>query len=231
MSTVVAAALFAQLVVVGGDPAACRARHDMIQRPVGAMSLRALLELMSRNDCVRYLVPAHLLDKQLTFAASMQLAKDWRGPLQSALDAIGIKLADETVVRVDGPPAPPALPSISDAELDRGIVCKTPGHCVIDRKLFDRMLGDTAMLATAARIVPSFHDGKPEGFKLFGVRPTSLYVRLGFENGDLVQTMNGVEMTSPEKALELYTKIRTAPELAVRIVRRGQPLTLTYVIR
>ncbi|HEY2743824.1 MAG TPA: type II secretion system protein GspC [Polyangia bacterium] len=228
MSAVIAAALFAQLVVVGGDPAACRARHEAIHRPAGAMTLRALLDLMARNDCVRYLVPSHLLDKELTFAPSLQVAKDWRGPIQSALAELGIKLADETVVRVDGPPAPGA---IGEAELDRGIVCKTPGHCVIDRKLFDRVLGDTTMLATSARIVPSMRDGKADGFRLFALRSGSFWTRLGFENGDTIETINGMDMTSPEKALELYSKLRTATELAVRIVRRGQPLTLTYEIR
>lgn len=231
MSVIVAAALFAQLVVVGGDPAACRARHDMIVRPVGEMTLGRLLEIMSRNDCVRYLVPSHLLDERLTFGESMRVVKDWRGPVQAKLAELGIKLADETVVRVDGPPAPRAPNAVSEEELARGIRCKTPGHCVIDRALFDRILGDTTMLATSARIVPSIHDGKPEGFKIYAVRPDGIWGRLGFDNGDTIETINGFDMTSPEKALELYTRLRSAAQLTVRIVRRGQPLTLTYEIR
>jgi hypothetical protein len=231
MSFFMAAAMFAQLVVVGGDPAACKKKNAMIERPAREMSVRELLEIMSRNDCVRYLVPAHLLDKRVELGPSMQVVKDWRGPVRMALDELGISLHDETVLRVDGPPAPLPPPPLSDAELDRGITCATPGHCVLTRKLLDHLLADTSALATGARIVPSLHDGKPEGFKLYAMRPGSVYVRLGFENGDTVQTINGMDLSSPEKALEIYTKLRNATEVTVRIVRRGQPLTLQIEIR
>jgi type II secretory pathway component PulC len=40
-----------------------------------------------------------------------------------------------------------------------------------------------------------------------------------------------MELTSPEKALEIYTRLRTATELVVRLVRRGQPLALHFEIR
>ena len=231
MSLVIAAALFAQLVVVGGDPATCKAKKAVVERPVGAMSLRELLELMSRNDCVRYLVPAHLLDRRLEFGQSMQFVKDWRGPVQHALDELGISLHDESLLRVDGPAAPAPPPPISDGDLERGIKCATAGHCAIERKLLERLLADTTTLATAARIVPSVRDGKADGFRLFAMRPGSVWIRLGFENGDTVQTINGMDMTSPEKALEIYTRLRSATQLYVRIVRRGQPLTLQIEIR
>jgi hypothetical protein len=232
MSVVIAAALFAQLVVVGGDPAACKAQKQRFEhRPSGTMTVRELLELLSRNDCVRYVVPSHLLGKTIDFGPSLQVVKDWRGPVLHALDELGISLHDETMVRVDGPPAPAPVPAVSDVELDHGIKCKSPGHCVIQRALIDRLLGDTTTLATGARIVPSIRDGKPDGFRIYALRPNGIWSRLGFENGDTVQTINGMDMTSPEKALEIYTKLRTANEIVVRIVRRGEPLTLTYEIR
>lgn len=231
MSLVIAAALLAQLVVVGGDPAACRAQKRVEERPAQSMSLRELLELMSRNDCVRFVVPAHLIETRLTFAAPLSVAKDWRGPVQSTLAGLGISLHDESVLRVDGPPAPPPPAPIGDADLERGIHCASPGHCVLARKLLERVLADPSTLATAARIVPSLREGKADGFKLYAMRPGSVWTRLGFENGDTVQTINGMDLTSPEKALDVYTHLRDATHLAVRVVRRGQPLTLQIEIR
>lgn len=231
MSAVIAAALFAQLVVVGGDPAVCRAHRSTVERPVGAMTLRELLEVMSRNDCVRYLVPEHLLGTALVLPQSMAVVKDWRGPLRAKLDELGIKLATESVLRVDGPAAPPAAAPITDEELDRGITCTTSVHCVIARKLLDRLLADTSLLATSARIVPAVHDGRAEGLKIYALRPHSFWPRLRFENGDTILTINDMDLSSPERALEMYTKLRSTNDLTVRIVRRGQPLTLTYEIR
>jgi hypothetical protein len=227
---VVALTLFAQLVVVGGDPAACKAKKakTMEVRPSGAMTVRELLEIMSRNDCVRYLVPAHLLDLRLNFSSSMQFVKDWRGPVASALEDLGLKVRDETVLRIDGPPPPPPL---GEADYARGIHCDSPGHCTIERKLLERVLEESSSLAMSARIVPSIHDGKPDGFKLYAIRPGSFFAHLGFENGDTIQTINGMDMSSPERALELYTKIRNATNIAVRIVRRGEPKTLEFTIR
>ncbi|HEX9101287.1 MAG TPA: type II secretion system protein GspC [Polyangia bacterium] len=227
----IAAALVAQLVVVGGDPAACKANRETVERPVGTMSVRELLEIMSRADCVRFLVPSHLLGKTVELPASTGVAKDWRGPVQRVLGGLGISLHEESVMRVEGPAAPPSPPPLSDAELDRGIKCKSPGHCVLARGLLDRLLADSTTLATAARIVPSFRDGHPDGFRLFAMRPGSLWTRLGFENGDTLQTVNGMDLTSPEKALEIYSRLRATTELAVGVVRRGQPLTAQIEIR
>jgi general secretion pathway protein C len=111
------------------------------------------------------------------------------------------------------------------------IKCDATHHCVVARAFVDKLLADTNELATTVRIVPSLVDGKPDGFKLYAMKPGSVWAKLGFANGDTVQTINGMDMSSPEKALEIYTRLRTASDFAVRIVRHGEPLTLTYEIR
>ena len=53
----------------------------------------------------------------------------------------------------------------------------------------------------AARIVPETRDGKPAGFRLFSVRPDGPFAKIGLQNGDVISAINGLEMTSPDKAL------------------------------
>jgi hypothetical protein len=225
----IALTLFAQLVIVGGDPAACKAGPRGEQRPLAdPTTVRELFEMLAHNKCVRYLVPADSLERRLHLGAAVVAAKDWERPLADVLAKLGIHMQEETVVRVDGPPPEPPL---GDADFARGIHCASPGHCTIDRKLLDRVLSEMMPLATGARIVPSIHDGKPDGFKLYAIRPGTFYAHLGFENGDTIQTINGMDMSSPEKALELYTKIRDAKKITVSIVRRGEPTTFEYTIR
>jgi len=86
-------------------------------------------------------------------------------------------------------------------------------------------------VATDARIVPAFKDGKSDGFKLFSIRPGSVYQQIGLQNGDVIQKINGFEMNSPDKALEVYGKLRDAKSISVQLERRGTPKTVTYQIR
>lgn len=86
------------------------------------------------------------------------------------------------------------------------------------------------LVSKSARIVPAFENGRSVGFKLFSIRATSFYATaLKLENGD-VRRVNGLDMTSPETALEVYAKLKDAKELRVDIARRGVPMRLDYVV-
>ena len=124
---------------------------------------------------------------------------------------------------------PPAInPELGD--IDKGVNC-TGNSCTVDRSLVEKMLSNTTMLATAARFVPSIKDGKPNGFKLYAIRPSSIFGKIGLQNGDTVKQINGMEMASPDQALAVYSKLRTASHLTVSLERRGETITLDYTIR
>ena len=98
----------------------------------------------------------------------------------------------------------------------------------IDRTVIESTLGDLNKVATQARIVPSFKNGVANGFKLFSIQPGSLYSSIGIENGDVVQRVNGYELNSPEKALELYTKLRETGHVTIELERGGQVIRKEY---
>ena len=120
---------------------------------------------------------------------------------------------------------------VSEREVLRGIHCSAPGRCVVRRALVDRMLADSEQLAAAARVVPSVVDGKPAGLELDAVRPRSWLDRLGLRSGDTLESVNGYELATPAQALLAYMSLRNETRFAVRIVRRGQPQTLSFEIR
>jgi general secretion pathway protein C len=66
---------------------------------------------------------------------------------------------------------------------------------------------------------------------MFGIRPDTLLGTLGLQNGDRLETINGFNMASPEKALEAYARLRTAGNLNVKVTRRGQPMSIDYRIK
>lgn len=75
-------------------------------------------------------------------------------------------------------------------------------------------------LAPQARIVPAFERGVAIGFRLFSLRPGSAWHAAGLENGDVIERINGLELTSPEKALVVYSTLRCARRFNVGL-RRG----------
>lgn len=103
-------------------------------------------------------------------------------------------------------------------------------HVKIPRATVDALLANPMNTAKGARVVPSIQNGKPNGFKLYAIRPSSVFARLGFTNGDTMQSINGFELTSADKALEVYTKIRDSNELNIEIMRRGKQLLLNIQI-
>lgn len=122
--------------------------------------------------------------------------------------------------------APPLDPALA-----KGIQKLSPTEFNIDRGVVDKILENQSELMRQARIVPEQENGKVVGIRLFGVRPETLLGTLGMENGDRLQTINGFDMASPEKALEAYARLRTADKLTVQVNRRGKNMNLDYNIK
>jgi general secretion pathway protein C len=117
------------------------------------------------------------------------------------------------------------------AELEKGVK-KTGEHTYeVQRGTVDSLLGNMSVLSRSARIVPEIRDGRAAGFRLFSVRPDGPFAKIGLQNGDVISAINGLEMTSPDKALEVYTKLKSASHLSVGLERSGQKITKEYNIR
>jgi general secretion pathway protein C len=116
-------------------------------------------------------------------------------------------------------------------EMDRGIK-KTGEHSYeIQRQTLESVLGNMNLLSRSARIVPEIKDGKAAGFRLYSVRPDGPFAKIGMQNGDVISSINGLEITSPEKALEVYAKLKSASHLSMGLERNGQKVTKDYSIR
>ncbi len=126
-------------------------------------------------------------------------------------------------------PPPPAAggppPPGSAAE---GVSQVADNRYEVKKKYLDDTLSNLSMVATQARIVPSFKNGVANGFKLFGIQPNSLYSAIGMENGDVIQRINGYEINSPDKALEVYQKLRESSHISVEVERNGQTVRKEY---
>jgi general secretion pathway protein C len=112
---------------------------------------------------------------------------------------------------------------------DAAIHCEH-NHCSVDRMRMRGLLEGGIGLANT-RLGPIFAHPRMTGVHLFMVRPGSLLARLGFRNGDDLRRVNGVELSSPERAIELYRSLHTARHVVVELERAGRPMILTYTIQ
>ena len=127
-------------------------------------------------------------------------------------------------------PEPPKAGGVPD-DIARRIKKISDTEFQIDRAVVDNILEHQADLMRTARIVPEQKDGKVVGIRLFGIKPETLLGKLGLQNGDRLEAINGFEMASPEKALEAYARLRSAESLSVKVTRRGNPVTIDFKIQ
>lgn len=120
---------------------------------------------------------------------------------------------------------------ISSSEMEEGISRVSDTEFNVSRGLVDQLLENQAELMRTARIIPHQEGGRTVGVKLYGIRRNSLLGQLGLQNGDMLRTINGYDMTSPDSALEAYSRLRGANNLTVAVVRRGQAMNIDYNIQ
>jgi general secretion pathway protein C len=143
--------------------------------------------------------------------------------------------AARTTSRPERPKSPgaDARPAAKPGKGMDGVTKVSDFEYHIDRGLLDEKLQDLGALGREARVIPNYdrESGSYKGFKLIGVRPNSLYRNIGIRSGDVILQVNGEEMNSPSKALELFTKLQTSNEISLDIKRRGKVETLMYKIQ
>jgi general secretion pathway protein C len=122
-------------------------------------------------------------------------------------------------------PSPPVATSL--ALVQPAIVRESDTRYLVDRRLLDLVLEDQASLMRSVRVVPATARGRTYP-RLFGVRPDSLLGMLGFQEGDCLESINGFDLSTPERALEAYAWLRTADVLEAQVRRGGRIVTLLY---
>ncbi len=135
-----------------------------------------------------------------------------------------------------GPPQPPPPPAntapAAPAEQAADTVRQVgEDKWVVDARELEDASTNMAKLMTQIRVVPNFTDGQPDGFKVFAIRPGSLFAKIGLQNGDVLKRINGIEMQGPEQAMEAYQRLKDETSIQIDLVRRNENKTFSYEVR
>jgi len=215
---------------------------------VGAALLGLLASALVGAQLCRILSTAESTTAAGMHAPSPSRAKDDSAGSQDEARSVG-EVADTTA---DADPSASAVPlttkrrraraarlrassAAADAtllrELDRGITKLGRHRYQIKASALARALGNLRWLPGAAHVTPDVRDGKPFGFRIVWVKPGGPIASLGLRSGDILVSINGLDITTPDHALEAYSKLKAARRLVLGLVREGQRTTLEYLIR
>lgn len=125
---------------------------------------------------------------------------------------------------------------VKPAPLRRGVVpaagspIKEVGknRYIIPNAVAEHARANVGELMREARMEPHLVNGRTDGFVVRMIRPHSFLAQLGLRLGDVVTAINGVQLSSPEKALQVFQQLREANDIRVDLLRQGQPLTLEF---
>lgn len=101
----------------------------------------------------------------------------------------------------------------------------------IDRTVVDEILTNQAEYLQKVRVVPTRQGDETTGMRIMGVRKGTALDAIGLKHGDQLQKINGFEMTNAQSALEAYSRLMSASQIRVEVMRRGRPTTLELNIK
>ncbi|ETW99763.1 MAG: hypothetical protein ETSY1_13775 [Candidatus Entotheonella factor] len=101
----------------------------------------------------------------------------------------------------------------------------------IRRELMQEQFANLGGLSQQARVAPYIVQGETQGFQVTRLKANSLLQKIGLQNGDVLQKVNGSTITSPADALQAYQQLQQAGTVRLEILRRNRASTLTYEIR
>jgi len=89
-----------------------------------------------------------------------------------------------------------------------------------------RLYANPRSLSDVVKISAVREDGRLLGYRVRAGRDRAQFERLGFRADDIVTGVNGIALTDPGKAMELYRVMRGADEASFNVLRGDGELTL-----
>lgn len=114
--------------------------------------------------------------------------------------------------------------SISTSKDEKGGIKQvSEDKWMIERKMLDELLDDPSALINQARVVP-----QQDGLRFFGIRPSSIFFKIGLRNGDTVHKINEVELSDVQNALGVFSQLKNENDFSIDFTRRGKKLSYAY---
>jgi general secretion pathway protein C len=97
----------------------------------------------------------------------------------------------------------------------------------VDSAYRDRMVTkELPTILMSAASEPVVENGKIKGFRLFQFEPGSIFEKLGMQDGDIVESINGVPLNDVARTIQFLNGLKAERDVELSVVRDGKPVKL-----
>jgi general secretion pathway protein C len=127
---------------------------------------------------------------------------------------------------------PPAANRSVEQRIMTDIVRGDDGGYTMPRDLIQEVAQNESLLRQQApQVAPHYVNGQPSGLQLSGINSNSMFARIGIRNNDVLTSVNGQPITTPQQAAGMYDSMMNETNVTVTVLRNGRERTIRYNIQ
>jgi len=100
----------------------------------------------------------------------------------------------------------------------------------LKRADIDKSLADANEQVSQLSIKQHSTDGVQDGLIITGIKAGTIFRKMGLRNGDIIKSVNNDAIKTTEDIMSMYNELKSAPDISLQILRRGQEKILNYSI-
>ncbi len=106
----------------------------------------------------------------------------------------------------------------------------SPNELQINKQKFLARVGGMQAVLKTVRLEPYVVDGKTQGMKITGLSDdvAAMASLANLQNGDVIQNINGQDLSSPQKTYQVLQKAQSQPALDVQVLRGDTVIPLHF---
>lgn len=133
-------------------------------------------------------------------------------------DIYSLTFPEENIPGING--------AVAESESDQKNSNKDGLHYTISKQYLRNQMQDMNSLLRTVFISPHYEDGNFIGYRISRLANSSPLTKVGIKKGDILVQINGQTLDSPNKMLELFSKIDDLTAATIDILRDGEKKTL-----
>jgi len=107
----------------------------------------------------------------------------------------------------------------------------SPTEREINKKTFLARVGGMEAILKKVEVAPYLEDGQEKGVRITGLEDFSMARYVGFQNGDVIQNINGSTVTNRRKAFQILRKARSQSSINIQLLRNQQQKQLSFGVK